>query len=157
MIFTGAYERSIDEKKRIQIPAPFRNVVDPDRNGGTFYIVPGERENTLALYPEKYFNDKVASLRTDQIPGQEALDFEQMFFSLASRVEMDKQGRVVLPDRQLSMVDLGAEVYVTGAHYRLDLWRKSDYERFLQEVVSRKSVLQNFLRMGGRAPEAGSE
>ena len=157
MIFTGAYERSIDDKKRIQSPAPFRNAVAPDRSGGAFYIVPGERENTLALFPEKYFQEKVESLRTDQIPGQEALDFEQMFFPLASRVEMDKQGRVVLPDRQLSMVDLGAEVYITGAHYRLDVWRKSDYERFLQEVGSRKSILQNFLRMGGRGPGAGGD
>jgi len=157
MLLTGAYERSIDDKKRVQIPAPFRNAVAPDESGAAFFIVPGERENTLSFYPEKYFLDKVATLRTDQIPGPEALDFEQMFFSLASRVEMDKQGRVVLPERQLAMVDLGAEVYLTGAHYRVDLWRKSDYERFIQEVGSRRSVLQNFLRMGSRPPPTASE
>lgn len=155
MLFTGAYERSIDDKNRIQIPAPFRNAVDPERGGGAFYIVPGERDNTLAFYPEPYFQDLVASLGTNQIPGPEALDFEQMFFSLAVRVEMDKQGRIVLPERQLSMVDLGTEVYVTGAQYRLDLWRKSDYDKFIQEVGSRRSVLQNFLRRA--APGAGIE
>lgn len=150
MIFTGAYERTIDDKNRIQIPAPFRNALDPERNGGAFYIILGERDNTLAFYPEKYFHDKAAAMRTDQIPGPEALDFEQMFYSLASRVEMDKQGRVVLPERQLGMVDLGAEVLVTGAHYRLDLWRKSDYDKFIQEAGSRRSVLQSFLRMGAK-------
>lgn len=157
MVFTGAYERAIDEKNRIQIPAPFRNAVDPERNGGAFYVVPGERDNTLAFYPEKYFDQKVASMRTDEIAGPEALDFEQMFFSLASRVEMDKQGRLVLPERQLSMVELGTEVYITGAHYRLDLWRKSDYDKFIKEVGSRRSVLQSFLRMGRPKPVADGD
>ena len=152
MILTGAYERTIDDKNRVQIPAPFRNAMDPDRSGAALFIVPGERENTLSFHPEKHFLDKVASLGTDRIPGPDALEFEQLFFSLACRVELDKQGRVVLPERQLAMVDLGAEVYVTGAHQRIDLWRKSDYERFVQEAGARKSVLQHFLRGGSRPP-----
>jgi len=156
MIFTCAHERTNDDKNRSQIPAPFRNAVDPERTGGAFYVVPGERENTLSFYPERYFEAKIASMRTDEIAGQDALDFEQMFFSLAGRVEMDRQGRIVLPERQLSMVDVGTEVYITGAHYRLDLWRKSSYEAFLAEVGSRRSVLQNFLRMSPPSASAAA-
>ncbi len=149
MIFTGAHVRNVDEKNRVQIPAPFRNIVDPDRSGAAFYVVPGERDNTLAFYPEKYFHEKVKSMRTDQIPGQDSLDFEQLFFSMSDRVEMDKQGRLVLPERQLAMVQLdkGQDVYITGSQYRIDLWRKSDYEEFIRQMASRRSILQNFLRM----------
>ncbi len=148
-IFTDAYERTIDEKNRIQIPAPHRNILDADRQGAALYVVPGERSNTLSLYPEEYFEQKVGSVRTDEIPGADALDFEQMFFSLASRVEMDRQGRLVLPERQLAMTGLGKEVYVTGVHYRLDVWNKADYESFLREVASRRGKLQSFMRMPG--------
>ena len=150
MILTDAYERTIDEKNRIQIAAPHRNVLDPDRQGVALYLVPGERVGTVSLYPEKYFEDKVHSMRTDEIAGQDALDFEQMFFPQASRVEMDKQGRLVLPERQLASAKLGREIYVTGARYRLDLWNRADYEEFLKEVESRRMELQSFLRSPAR-------
>ncbi len=146
MIFTDAHERTIDDKNRIQIPAPYRGALDPERRGAALYVVPGERSNTLLLYPEQYFEEKVASMRMDQSPGADALDFEQMFFSLASRVEMDGQGRLVLPERQLRMVELGKEIYITGAHYRLDVWNRPDYDDFLREVASRQVQLQSFLR-----------
>lgn len=146
-IFTDAYERSLDEKKRVQIPAPHRNVLDPERQGAVLYAVPGERPQTLSLYPEVYFVRKVESMHTDEIPGEDALDFEQMFFSLASRVEMDRQGRLVLPERQLAMTELGNEVYVAGARFRIDVWNKDAYESFLRDVGSRRSKLQSFLRM----------
>ena len=157
MLFTDAYERTIDEKKRVQIPAPFRNAMDPEQDGSAFFAVPGERSQTLSLYPENYFKTKVGSMHLDRVPGSDALDFEQMFFSLASRVEPDKQGRIVLPERQLSMVDLGSEVYLCGAHYRIDVWPKAVYESFLREVSSRRSALQSFLRMSGSPSGAGGE
>lgn len=148
MILTGAFERTIDAKNRIQIPSPMREALGGAN--GDFYIVPGQRENTLEFYPAAYFEAKVASLGTDEIAGEEALDFEQTFFSLASRVGMDKQGRVVLPERQLAMVQLGTEVYLTGAHYRLDLWRKSDYDGFISGAASRRGTVQAFMRKGRR-------
>lgn len=147
MLFTDAHERTIDEKNRIQIPAPYRDELDPDRSGAALYLVPGERSRTLSIYPQKYFEERMRSIHTDQIPGQDALDFEQMFYSMASRVEMDKQGRLVLPERQLQAAELGKDVYITGASYRLDVWNKGDYEAFIKDVAGRRTQLQGFLRM----------
>ena len=152
MFFTDAFERTLDDKKRLQIPAEYRQGLDPEHPIVAFYVVPGERESTLSLLPEQYFREKVASMHTDRIPGPDGLDFEQMFFSLASRAEPDKQGRIVRPERQLAMVELGSELYITGAHYRLDVWRKADYEQFLRDVAPRRASLQSFLRMGGAPP-----
>ncbi len=146
MLLTGAHERNIDDKNRIQIPAPHRDVLDPDRKGARLYVVPGERDRTLSLFPKAQFERKVASMRTDQTPGTDALDFEQMFLSLASPVDMDKQGRLVLPEQQLTMVDLGKAIYVTGARFRLDVWPKELYEAFVVEAMSRRSKLAHFLR-----------
>lgn len=156
MIFTDVYERTIDDKNRTQIPAPYRNGMDPEIDGTAFYVVPGERNHTLSFYPERYFERRIESIRTDDIPGSEALDFEQMFFSLASRVELDKQGRVVLPERLLAMVDLGKEICIAGADYRFDIWRKSAYENFIRDAVDRRSALQGFLR-GRKGSVAANE
>ena len=79
MIFTDTYERTIDPKNRIQIPAEFRNGLDPEVDGDTLYLCPGERRNTLSLYPSRKFEARVKALRTGEIAGDESLTFEQVF------------------------------------------------------------------------------
>lgn len=155
MLFTDAYERTLDEKNRLQIPAEYRNAMEPERDGTAFYVVLGERNNTLSLYGENYFAERAEAIRSDEIPGPEALDFEQLFFSSASRVEADRQGRIVLPERQLALVDLGTDLYVTGSYQRLDIWRKSDYESFVKDAAARRAALQGFLRRPRSVPPVG--
>lgn len=150
MIYTDAYERTIDPKNRIQIPSEFRSGLDPEVDGDAFYLSPGERNNTLSLYPSRRFEERVKRLRTGGIAGDESLAFEQVFYSLVSRLEMDKQGRVVLPERQLSMVNLGKEVTLAGANDRIDVWRTSDYREFINQAFAQRwHQLQRFLRMAG--------
>ena len=147
MPFTGAYERTIDAKNRIQIPAQFRTAMDADAQGESFYICPGERRNTLSLYPERTFEERARQLGTDEISGEDSLAFEQLYYSLASKLEMDKQGRVVLPERQLSLVDLGKEITLTGAATRVDIWATTEYQEFLQTSFNtRWPDLQKFMR-----------
>lgn len=147
MVFTDAYDRTIDAKNRIQIPAPFRNAMDPERHGEAFYLCPGERRNTLSLYPERTFERRAEQLRTEQISGEDSLTFELLYYSLASRLEMDKQGRVVLPERQLSLVDLGREIALTGACTRIDIWAAAEYAEFQRtEFAARWAHLQKFMR-----------
>ncbi len=147
MVFTDAYERTIDAKNRIQIPAQFRSTMDPEIDGVGFYLCPGERRNTLSLYPERAFQLRAKQLRTEAISGEDSLAFEQLYYSLASRLEMDKQGRVVLPERQLSLVDIGKEVTLAGASTRIDVWSTAEYREFLRSsFASRWPDLQKFMR-----------
>ncbi|MCB9850391.1 MAG: hypothetical protein H6817_06765 [Phycisphaerales bacterium] len=147
MVFTDAFERTIDAKNRIQIPAEFRKVMDPEVHGDAFYLCPGERTNTLSLYPERTFHARAEQLRTEEISGEDSLAFEQLYYSLASRLESDKQGRVVFPERQLSLVKLGKEITLAGANTRIDIWNTAEYAEFMQnEFAARWSGLQTFMR-----------
>lgn len=154
MPFTDAYHRTIDAKNRIQVPAQFRSEMDPEVHGTAFHLCPGERQNTLSLYPQRTFERRAEQLRTEQISGEDSLAFEQMYFSLASKLEMDKQGRVVLPERQLALVNLGEEIVLAGANTRIDIWAKKDYEQFIQSsFVARWGALQKFMR---QSPDRGA-
>ena len=88
MVFTDAYERTIDAKKRIQIPAEYRGVLARESGDEAFYMCPGERRNTLALYPESTFRQRAEQLRTEEISSDDALAFEQLYYSVASRLEI---------------------------------------------------------------------
>jgi DNA-binding transcriptional regulator/RsmH inhibitor MraZ len=93
------------------------------------------------------FEADAEELRTDQVSGDDALTFEQLYYSLASRLEMDKQGRVVLPERQLSLVELGSEITLAGAGLRIDIWSTAQYREFVkQTVTSRWSDMHQFRR-----------
>jgi DNA-binding transcriptional regulator/RsmH inhibitor MraZ len=123
-----------------------------------FYLVPGYERNTLALVPEKQFEADAARIATEQIEGDDAIAFEELYYSLASRLEVDGQGRVLLPERHLKMVDVGKEVTLAGSKTRITIWRTADYEEFVQTNFEqdRWRKLQQFLRRPGGA-QSGRE
>jgi len=130
-VFTGVHERSIDQKNRIQLPAQFRNVIEPDQDGKGLYVTLGEDRHTLLIFPERAFEELATRMETDFNPGPEARRFELQFYSMASHVEVDGQGRFVLPDRLRKKARLGDEVYLVGRKHRIEIWNKAEYERSL--------------------------
>lgn len=145
-LLTGAFEATVDAKNRMSIPSQIRNQLDPQRDGSNFYLVPGARQGTLSLYPERTFRRRYESRPSPEIPHDDLLTFNQVFFSMASLLEVDKQGRVLLPERQIKYVGIGREVCITGGGDHLDLWNKADYERFATDNWSRYSELQHKVR-----------
>ena len=128
-VFTGQYERTIDSKNRVQLPSRLRAGIDPEREGTGLYVTLGEYRGTLSLFSEGGFQELVSRIETEFMPGPESRRFELQFYALASHVEMDKQGRLVLPDRLVKKARLQEEVYLVGQKYRIDLWNRGDLER----------------------------
>ncbi len=128
-IFTGKYERSIDAKNRIQLPSQLRAAVEPDRDGDGLFVTLGEHRGKLSIFTERGFEELAARIETEFMPGLESRRFELQFYGLASYVEMDKQGRIVLPDRLRKKAALGEEVFLVGQKYRIDIWNRPDLER----------------------------
>ena len=120
--FTDQFERTIDAKNRIQLPAQLRSAIDPKRDGTLLYVTLGEHGGTLSIFTEKGFEELAARTETEFQPGPDALRFELQFYGLTSSVEMDKQGRFVLPDRLVKKARLGAEVILVGQGTRIDVW-----------------------------------
>ena len=132
MLFTGIYELTVDAKNRLSIPAAVRAGVDPRRHGKDFYLVPGDRQGTLCLYPSFYFEEYVERRYAALKRSERKRDFEAIFYSMATLLEVDGQGRVVLPQRWLSFVGFGREVTLTGARDHLSVWNRADYEVFMK-------------------------
>lgn len=131
MVFTGYYEHGIDDKNRLAIPAKFRAIWDPDRHGKGFIIVPGRRPRTLWLYPDKLFSELSACFRSSLLPDEQQHDFEEMYYTFSDHLEMDSQGRVVLPERMLRRAGLGKDVVICGVKDHLEIHRKDDFaQRF---------------------------
>lgn len=148
MLCIGTHELTLDEKKRLSIPAAIRNSMDPQRDGTGFYIVLGERAGTLALYPNRYFWDYADRTARELEPGDEQETFEQVFYSQCAELEVDKQGRVILPEHLVTAVNLGRTVCLTGARDHLLLWNKGEYEAFIRENRSQFREMLKRARRG---------
>ena len=128
-VFTGQYDRTIDGKNRIQLPSQLRAAIDPDKDGAGLYVTLGQHRGTLSIFTEQGIETLSNRLETEFEPGEASQRFELQFYALASRVDMDKQGRLVLPDRLVRMAKLRDDVFVIGQRTRIDIWGRETLEK----------------------------
>ena len=127
--FTGQFERTIDAKNRIQLPSQLRSAIVSERDGDLIYVTLGEHRGTLSLFTERAFEELAARTETEFKPDEDSLRFELQFYGLTAAVELDKQGRFVLPDRLVKKARLGPDVVLVGQGNRVDVWNPAELER----------------------------
>jgi MraZ protein len=139
-VLYGQYPLTIDEKYRIVLPAEVRRSLDPERDGEAFFIVIGINHKPW-LYPERGYESLVSKLASKMSPGEDMLAFNQMHFSMASRVEWDKQGRMLIPELSRRRTELGREISMIGAFDHLELWNRNEWEARQEYLISRSAEL----------------
>ena len=143
LLFTGTYEHAIDAKQRLAIPSEIRDRLDPQRDGAGLYAVLAEGP-TLCLYTESAFEKRAEQLDHSPLPPEQVLEYERFFFSLARRVEIDRQGRIRLPEQLLRMTDLERDVVLIGVKDHLEIHdREKWYDRMKQMLEQRQDLLMN--------------
>lgn len=120
MLFTGEYEHTIDAKQRLAIPAEIRTRMNPEVHGEAFYLVPGAN-GSLWLWPERTFERMASAMEHSLLPGDEMMEFEELMFPQSKRLEIDKAGRVRIPDQMLSEFGLGQTITILGMKDHLEL------------------------------------
>lgn len=130
MFFTGTYELTIDNKNRLSIPFAVRRKLGEERDGHAFYVMPGRRPGTLALYAEKYYERLRADLPSDDSLSDEAYAYRQFEYSQSALLDPDAQGRVLIPDRLVKHAGLEKDVVLIAVRDHLEIWRKAEFAAF---------------------------
>ena len=142
MVFTGTYEHTIDSKNRLAIPSDIRQQVQRQMGASAgdaihLYVTLGE-DQALSLYTEDGFEHRAKELDDSQLDAEELLAYERILFSLARRVELDKQGRVRLPEALLKQAELGTEVVLLGVKDHLEIRNRQQWHEHVQQILSQK-------------------
>lgn len=140
LVLYGEYELTIDDKNRMLIPSEVRKSLDPERDGEAFFLVFGTNRKPW-LYPERQYERQVAQIQQDLAPTDDVLAFDQMLFAMASRLEWDKQGRVLIPEKTLRRTGLNREVTLIGVRDHLELWNRDDWEVQREALLARSSEI----------------
>lgn len=148
MVFTGTYEHTIDAKNRVAIPADIRAQLQRESAAAedeviSLYVTLGE-DAVLSLYTEQAFEKRAAELDASELDADELLAYERLLFSLARRVELDKQGRVRLPENLLARTELGTDIVILGVKDHLELRNRIQWLEHVETMLrNRPGLLMN--------------
>ncbi|MBM7565698.1 MraZ protein [Paenibacillus sacheonensis] len=126
-MFMGEYQHSIDDKGRIIIPAKFR-----EQLGDQFVITRG-LDNCLFVYPLSEWSQLEQKLKSLPMMKSDARAFSRFFFSGATECELDKQGRVNLPNTLCEYAKLERDCIVLGVSNRVEIWSKPIWEGYFKQ------------------------
>jgi len=130
-MFVGTYLVSVTSGKRTSIPSVFRQKL------GNSVILAKWYENCLVLVGTDSWNALLERLTGGiKMIIEPIRQTEHFIFASAYEVEVDEQGRVVLPDRLVSYANLGEQVYFLGVGDRVEIWNKEIWDEKEKLVAS---------------------
>ena len=120
-MFMGEYNHTIDAKGRIIIPSKFRDDL------GDHFVVTLGLDGCLYLYPDEEWKNFVAGLKN--LPGnREARQLQRYFMAGAADCEVDKQGRILIPNKLREHANLEKDVVFVGVLSKIEIWSKERSE-----------------------------
>ncbi|MEK5334051.1 MULTISPECIES: division/cell wall cluster transcriptional repressor MraZ [Bacillati] len=126
-MFMGEYQHSVDAKGRLIVPAKFREAL-----GETFVVTRG-LDNCLFGYPMDEWRKLEEKLKGLPMTKKDTRAFARFFFSGATEVEIDKQGRINIPSTLVQHAHLVKECVVLGVSNRIEIWAKDAWETYFTE------------------------
>ena len=125
----GQHRYQLDAKGRIALPAKFRAAFKAG-----VYLTLGQ-DGCLFAYPKGEWQRRGSEVRSSPLSGQEARNYARMFFGNADRVDLDNQGRLVIPQALRARVGLDREAVVVGVGERLEIWAGPAWDLYEQGLV----------------------
>ncbi len=143
----GQYEVSVDAKNRLLVPSDVRRRIKPEIHGKDFFLILGNNRRPW-LYPDKFYEGLVTQQQTELAAGPEQTEYDRMSLALAQLVELDSNGRILIPVRSMTWMGLQQtkEFYLLGVRSHLELWDKADWEKERETMPARSPDIEAAVR-----------
>ncbi len=139
MFLTGKFSRSLDEKQRVAIPKPLRECLGHQVQRPLF-AAPGT-DGSLAIYPEETFARLAGRLAAGSPTARDVRDYSRLFFSQATGIKIDRQGRLRIPNELLAWAKLEGDIILLGVQDHLELWQPDAWEQYAAQRQERYDQL----------------
>lgn len=123
-MFIGEYTLSIDEKGRLSIPVKFRS----DLKGKA--VVTRGLDSSLFLYPQAEWQKLAQKLSALPISKANTRAFSRLMLAGAMDCQLDKLGRIVVPDYLRSFAKIHKRVVIAGLYNRLEIWDEALWSKY---------------------------
>ena len=137
-MFMGEYNHTIDAKGRLIIPSKFREAL------GDEFVVTKGMDGCLFVFDNSEWQAFEAKLRSLPMIDKEARQFTRYFLAGAASLEVDKQGRILLPAVLREFADITKDAVLVGVGNRVEIWSKARWEGTItyqdMEEISRHMI-----------------
>ena len=123
-MFIGEYQHNVDPKKRLSLPSKFRGEL------GRKVVVTRGLDKCLFVYPMKVWEEIAGKLGSLPVGESTTRSFIRLMLAGATDVEVDGQGRVLIPDYLKSYAGLHKNVTVAGLYNRLEIWDETKWKTY---------------------------
>ena len=128
-MFMGEYQHAIDNKNRIIVPSKFREAL-----GDKFVITKG-LDGCLYIYDMDEWGLLQEKLKKLPLTSKDARAFVRLFFSGANEVQLDKQGRALIPQNLIEYSKINKEIISIGVMSRIEIWSKERREEYNESNI----------------------
>ncbi|AUJ26780.1 division/cell wall cluster transcriptional repressor MraZ [Virgibacillus dokdonensis] len=126
-MFMGEFQHNIDAKGRIIVPSKFR-----DQLGDSFVVTRG-LDQCLFVYPMEEWSILEEKLKKLPLTKKDARAFTRFFFSGAVECEIDKQGRINIPQSLRNYAGIEKECVVIGVSNRIEIWSSEQWDSYVTD------------------------
>lgn len=141
-MFTGEYRHTVDDKGRMAVPAKFRVQL----GGGA--VVSRWLDACLAIHTQDGWAALAAKVAALPITDSNARRFSRLIFAGAAEVELDRQGRILLPAFLREGIGLGGEAVVVGSRDHAEIWVPDTWATYAQQLDDADELAQAFEGLG---------
>lgn len=120
----GEYRHNVDVKGRVSVPSKFREDL------GQSFVVTKGLDNCLFIYSKQEWETFENKLKQLPLTNQDARSFIRFFFAGATECEVDKQGRINIPQNLRDYASIKKDVVIVGVATRAEIWDSEAWDNY---------------------------
>ncbi|MBL4931058.1 MULTISPECIES: division/cell wall cluster transcriptional repressor MraZ [Clostridium] len=141
-MFIGEYQHGLDSKNRMIIPSKLREEL-----GNKFILTKG-LDGCLYAYPMSEWKILEEKLKSLPLTNKDARAFVRFFFAGACEVELDKQGRGLIPQNLIEYANIEKEIVSIGVLTRIEIWSKEKWTEYNDANIDYDSIAEKMSDLG---------
>ena len=141
-MFLGEYLHTIDDKGRLTLPAKFRAEL------ATGVVVTRGIDKCLFAFPMAEWEKLAERVSNLPLTEAQAREFRRLLFSGANDAELDKQGRVLLPQYLREYAGLDGNVIVARLNTHMEIWEPEAWNAIRNNFEAEASNAEYWTQLG---------
>ncbi|MBP9478626.1 MAG: division/cell wall cluster transcriptional repressor MraZ [Sebaldella sp.] len=130
-MFMGEFTCKIDEKGRFMLPAKFREILQEDE-----FVITRGLDNSIDLFPSNEWVNIENELRKLKRTDSKHRAYQRFVLSAATKLTVDKQGRVNLPNSLVEHAKINKNIIVTGMVDKIEIWSEEVWKEYINKTES---------------------
>jgi MraZ protein len=142
-MFLGEYEHNMDDKGRLAVPARFREAL------GDGIVVTRGFERCLMGFPRARWDQLAQQVSALSLGQGDARNLRRLLFSGAADVQLDRQGRILIPQNLREYAGLSDQVIVAGLNTHFEIWSADRWGEVLDTLdVMGSAIAEQLASLG---------